>query len=312
MPERRRAGTDGRFDLTHPDLADPDPPSDDTSGGPVLLGANWYRFRPAEHVHHDHVAGVSVVWVVQGGGVIASRGEHFTLTTGSVLRLPWRHDVDYRADARTPFHVGTIHLAPWHDLAVPVVPEVAHLPGDPLLGATWRRGPGRPERPVLTSTRSASARHAVAIASYAVERFLAGRTDEPSLRALGTLITSESEAWTRAEPADEGVPAVLHLMTEHVRTHLDRHLTVAEVADAGGVSATTAERTFARHTGLSVLSWARQQRMQEAAMLLRTTGLRVNEVARRVGYADPLYFSRVFSATYAVPPSRYAGGQLRP
>ncbi len=39
---------------------------------------------------------------------------------------------------------------------------------------------------------------------------------------------------------------------------------------------------------------------------------RVNEVARRVGYSDPLYFSRVFSASYSVPPSRYASGQLRP
>jgi AraC-like DNA-binding protein len=296
VPTRRHAGGDGRY----------------ASGGPVLLGANWYRFRAAEHIHHDQVAGVSVVWVVQGGGVIASCGERFTLTTGSVLRLPWGHDVDYRADARTPFHVGTIHLAPWHDHAVPVVPGVAHVPGDPLFEATWRRGPGQRERPVLTSTRSASARHVVAIASYAVERFLAGRTDEATLRALGTLVMDESAAWARTEPADEGVPAVLHLMTEHVHTHLERHLTVAEVADAGGVSTATAERTFARHTGLSVLSWVRQQRMQAAATLLRTTGLRVNEVARCVGYADPLYFSRVFTATYGVPPSRYGAGQLRP
>ncbi len=52
--------------------------------------------------------------------------------------------------------------------------------------------------------------------------------------------------------------------------------------------------------------------MEEAALLLRTTSLRASEVARTVGYADPLYFSRVFRATFGVPPSRYAKGQLRP
>ena len=74
----------------------------------------------------------------------------------------------------------------------------------------------------------------------------------------------------------------------------------------------TAERLFARYTGLSVLAWARSQRMERAATLLRTTSLRASEVARMVGFADPLYFSRVFRATYGVPPSTYATGQLRP
>jgi AraC-like DNA-binding protein len=101
-------------------------------------------------------------------------------------------------------------------------------------------------------------------------------------------------------------------MTEHILANIDRQLPLAEVARAGGCSPTTAERMFARYTGLSVLAWSRRQRMQEAALLLRTSGLRVNEVARRVGYADPLYFSRVFTAVHDVPPSRYARGQLRP
>ncbi|WP_394771611.1 helix-turn-helix transcriptional regulator [Lacisediminihabitans sp.] len=282
------------------------------AGGPVLVGANWYRFRAGEHIHHDLVESVSFVWVVQGAGVITSAGESFALTTNSILRLPWRHDVDYRPDDHSPFHVGTIHLVPWHDSTVPVVPRVGVRSGDPLLGAPWRRGPERPERPVLRSSRSTTARSLIALASYGVERFLAERTDEPCLRSLGTLIADESSGWTGSEPVARGVPAVLELMIDHILANIDRHLPVSEIAEAGKCSPTTAERLFARYTGLSVVAWSRRRRMQEAALLLRTSGLRVNEVARRVGYADPLYFSRVFTSVHDVPPSRYASGQLRP
>ncbi len=101
-------------------------------------------------------------------------------------------------------------------------------------------------------------------------------------------------------------------MTNYIAADFERPLTVAAIAEVGGVSPATAERLFARYTGLSVLAWVRSRRLDEAARLLRTSGLRVNEVARRVGFVDPLYFSRVFSQTFSAPPSRYAAGQLRP
>lgn len=284
----------------------------DTAGGPVVVGANWYRFRPAEHIRHELVASVAFVWVVQGSGVIRSGGQEFRLTGSSVLRLPWRHSVDYRADGRTPFQVGTIHVVPWHDDAVAVEPVVAFEPGDPLLRAAHRQdSPEGATEAILRDGRSTSGRSLVALASYAVERFLLFPYDEATFRSLGSLVMQESETWSTTA-AVTASPATLDLMTDHVAAHIDSHLTVREVADAGSCSPATAERLFARYTGLSVLAWVRRKRMDEAAMLLRTTSLRAGEVARMVGYADPLYFSRVFRATFAVPPSRYAKGQLRP
>jgi AraC-like DNA-binding protein len=280
--------------------------------GPVVVWANWYRFRAGEHIVHPIVESVSYVWGVQGSGVISSGGERFTLTSNSILRLPWGHDVEYQPDSHSPFRVGTIHLVPWHDAAVPVFPGVGFEEVGPMPDAASRNGTDRDERAVMLSSRSTSGRSVIALASYCVERFLAGRTNEDALRSLGALIVEESAGWNTGEPVATGFPAVLELMTDHILANIDRHLSVAEIAHAGQCSATTAERMFARYTGLSVLSWSRRRRMEEAALLLRTSGLRVNEVARRVGYADPLYFSRVFSAVHSVAPSRYAQGQLRP
>jgi AraC family transcriptional regulator of arabinose operon len=46
-------------------------------------------------------------------------------------------------------------------------------------------------------------------------------------------------------------------------------------------------------------------RMREARRLLVETDLTVAEVARKVGFEDPLYFSRCFRHLTGVPPSHY-------
>jgi AraC-like DNA-binding protein len=285
---------------------------EERSQGPVVVWANWYRFRSSEHIRHDLVVSVSFVWVVQGSGVIRTAGQEFRLAAHSLLRLPWRHSVEYFADKRSPFSVGTIHVIPRHDLAVPVVPRTAYTADDPLRDDPHRRGPEHRQSPLLVSTTSPAARNLVTLGSYSIEKFLAGPFDEAVFRSLGSLILAEDSTLGGGDERAQGTPVILDRMTDFVTTNLARRLSVDDIATAGGCSTVTAERMFARHTGLSVLSWVRGKRMDEAAVLLRTSGLRVNEVARMVGFDDPLYFSRVFRATYSIPPSQYSSGELRP
>jgi AraC-like DNA-binding protein len=281
-------------------------------GGPALVGANWYRFRSREHIRHELVVTTCFVWVVQGSGTIRTSGQVFAMGANAILRLPWRHSVEYVPDPRSPFSVGTIHLVPWHAFEVPVDPRPPFMPGDPLLEVDYRRSTDPHEGPRLLTSRSSGARNMIALGTYAIDRFLAGPVDEATSRALGTLIAAENALWNAAEEPAGAEPVALQLMTDFVIANLDAHLAVAQIAAAGSCSTVTAERLFARYTGLPVLAWVRAQRMERAATLLRTTSLRAGEVARLVGFTDPLYFSRVFRATYSVPPSRYATGQLRP
>jgi AraC-like DNA-binding protein len=281
-------------------------------GGPALVGANWYRFRSREHIRHELVVTTCFVWVVQGSGMIRTRGRDFPMGANAILRLPWRHTVEYFPDSRSPFSVGTIHLVPWHAFGIPVDPRPPFVPGDPLLDANYRRATDPHEGPRLLTSRSGGARNIIALGTYAIDRFLAGPVDETTSRALGTLIAAENALWNEDDVPAGAAPVAVELMTDFIIANIDAHLSVAQVAAAGNCSPVTAERLFTRYTGLPVLAWVRAQRMERAATLLRTTSLRTGEVARMVGFADPLYFSRVFRATYSVPPSRYATGQLRP
>jgi AraC family transcriptional activator of pobA len=54
-----------------------------------------------------------------------------------------------------------------------------------------------------------------------------------------------------------------------------------------------------------VQEWIIERRMAEARGLLAETDLPVAEVARRVGVADPGYFSRLFSRTHGTSPRKW-------
>lgn len=279
---------------------------------PVVVGANRYRFSPGERILNPHVMSVSFIWVLSGSGEISAGGRRFPIDGQHVVRLPWHHAVEYRAGEHGPFHVGTLHVVPRHSRDVPVVPRVAHLRGDPLLLDPSRDGDAGAFPPGISSTRNSAARRIVEFGTIAIERLGEGAFDEEYFRALGRLVLLENEAWADGSAHQATVPGALELMMTFIRHHIAEQLTVARVAESARCSETTAQRLFTRHAGESMQSWIRQVRLREAAALLRTTGLRVSEVAQLVGYPDPLYFSRAFRRAYGVAPSRFAQTVLRP
>lgn len=87
--------------------------------------------------------------------------------------------------------------------------------------------------------------------------------------------------------------------------HYDRTITVADAAEQVGLSTAYFCRLFRQKTGISPGEWLTRYRMEKAGYLLLHTDLKINEVARSVGFEDALYFSRRFAAHYGIPPLRY-------
>lgn len=278
---------------------------------PIVVGANWYRFRPGEYLLNPHVMSVSFVWIVRGGGVISCANQSFRVGPNQIVRLPWHHAVEYQADSQNPFHVGTLHIVPRHKEGVPVVPRVAHLANDPLLNDESRSGDPNEFAPSMASYLSGPARRIADLGRFAVERFTDADFNEETYRALATMVLVENKLWGQWQPT-QTLPVQLEEMMAYARANIESQLSVAELARAGDCSATTAQRLFNKYTGTSIRDWVRQLRIQEAAHLLRTSGLRVNEVAELVGFSDPLYFSRVFREEYGIAPSHFAQGEIRP
>lgn len=99
--------------------------------------------------------------------------------------------------------------------------------------------------------------------------------------------------------ADDADVALQVRFAERLEPDHARHHDVAHYADALGVPAAALSRALVAVTGRATKELIVERVMTEAMRLLRFTELTVGEVAFRVGYDDPLYFSRAFK--------RYAG-----
>jgi transcriptional regulator GlxA family with amidase domain len=78
-----------------------------------------------------------------------------------------------------------------------------------------------------------------------------------------------------------------------VLTRLEDRITIHEIASVAGMSPRTFARRLAENTGLSPVKFVQRVRAERALALLETTRLPIDDIARRVGYADASTLRRV-------------------
>lgn len=92
-----------------------------------------------------------------------------------------------------------------------------------------------------------------------------------------------------------------------IRHHYNRKLSVEEIAASMAVDRRYLTLLFGRHLGKSPKQMLTEFRMRRAVELLQNPDLCIGDVARSVGYEDPLAFSRAFRQHLGVPPSQRRG-----
>ncbi len=89
-------------------------------------------------------------------------------------------------------------------------------------------------------------------------------------------------------------PSVLDDAIAHLHRHFARPVSISKLAARYGYSEGYFFRAFKRQTGATPTEYVTRLRVEHASQLLRQSSLTISRVAKLVGYADPLYFSRVF------------------
>ena len=84
-----------------------------------------------------------------------------------------------------------------------------------------------------------------------------------------------------------------------------RDLDVRQVARTVGTSVSHLHRLFKDALGTSPLRYAREHLIRQAKDALGNTSLPCREIAQRLGYDDPLYFSAVFKRITGVSPREF-------
>nr|WP_317399431.1 AraC family transcriptional regulator [uncultured Gemmiger sp.] len=89
--------------------------------------------------------------------------------------------------------------------------------------------------------------------------------------------------------------------------HLGESLTLDRLCRELGMSKSGLNALFRQYAHRPPLQFFTRLKMTEAGKMLRQTDLPVREIARRLGYADPYYFSRAFRKTVGTSPTAYRG-----
>ncbi|MDB6167504.1 MAG: AraC family transcriptional regulator [Verrucomicrobia bacterium] len=101
-----------------------------------------------------------------------------------------------------------------------------------------------------------------------------------------------------SEPAREAFLRCKALIDARV----ERLGSLEEIAAAAGVETSSVCRWFRRYQGTSPYQYLLRRKMNLAAEHLVENGGLVKEVAQRLGFADPLHFSRAFKSVHGVAP----------
>ena len=88
-----------------------------------------------------------------------------------------------------------------------------------------------------------------------------------------------------------------------IRESLESDLTIQKIAEDLGVSYSNFRKLFKEYTGLSPATYQQDLRLLRAKELLSTTDLTIKEIAYRLNFESPDYFSAKFKAKMGCKPS---------
>lgn len=115
------------------------------------------------------------------------------------------------------------------------------------------------------------------------------------------LMCKDRDADKQHQHPDPRVTKVCNYISEHI----DAELSIKELSEVACLSASRLSHLFKQQTGMTLKAWRDDQRISLAKHLLMTTGMPIGNISRMLGYADALYFSRVFRKKVGVSPSDY-------
>lgn len=90
---------------------------------------------------------------------------------------------------------------------------------------------------------------------------------------------------------------------QYIRESLESTLSIQDIAERLGVSYSTLRKQFKEYTGLSPAIYQQDLKLQRAKELLTTTNLSIKEIAYRLNFDSPDYFSAKFKIKTGRKPS---------
>ncbi|TWO33445.1 AraC family transcriptional regulator [Seonamhaeicola sediminis] len=122
-----------------------------------------------------------------------------------------------------------------------------------------------------------------------------------SLNFISNFIYHDFEYNIKSNSDDTTVNSII----KYLLNNLDKKFTLDEIASKFNYSKSYLHTKFKAKTGYPLLVFFNLKKVQKACELLNYTDLSIKEISFKVGYEDPLYFSRIFKNFMEKSPRNY-------
>ncbi|MBQ6175234.1 MAG: helix-turn-helix domain-containing protein [Clostridia bacterium] len=130
--------------------------------------------------------------------------------------------------------------------------------------------------------------------------------DRDSFRRAAEGLLTDALGAARQTPADQKYAHVISQAEQYVReNYCDPNISLLSAARHVGMSSAHFSTVFSQTTGRPFIAYLTALRIERAKELLRTTNMRLSDIAMEIGYNEPNYFSHVFRKTEGVTPKEY-------
>ena len=232
--------------------------------------------------HDDNL----LIYCTDGAGIIKTSNCSGAIKPGDLLLLPKGCAHEYSSDSKSPWTIYWFHFsgleanALIQGLDYQVDLPVIHIGQQPVLLGDMKR---------LISLRKSGYQHAVFTYAASITRQI--------LCHLSVSVRNRNAISRHNFNLDE----IQGFMMEHIETHLD----LETLARCARLSKFHFANKYKRLTGYPPIKHFIHMKMEHACYLLDNTTEQMGKIAGRLGYEDPLYFSRIFRKTVGLPPSDY-------
>ena len=98
---------------------------------------------------------------------------------------------------------------------------------------------------------------------------------------------------------------IVRKIHEQLTQHIEQRITIEELSRQYLINPTTLKASFKAIYGTSIAAHIKEHRMEEAARMLRKSGMSIAEIAKAVGYDSQSKFTSAFKAFFQCLPTEY-------
>ena len=240
------------------------------------------------YYHRPKGMGQSIlIYCTDGRGWIQINDQIIPVKAAEVYIIPSGVPHSYGSDEHAPWTIYWLHLSGKN------------------CDATIKAVMGEPNQPVYVGSGDIR----IALFDRIEQAFLNGYSNSNLMFANLTLSFFLSSFITPEYFDQQELPVKQDSYTEKAIKYMQENLALpgnlAVIAASAHLSVSFFSKHFKQETGYSPIEYFNHLKIQRACQLLHSGNLRVNEVARQLGIADQLYFSRLFKKVMGVSPVSY-------